>query len=409
MNSLYLDIFTVNILLAIGNLISFFLYLGYTNFKLKEKIDYIYLCSKSLGLLGWLLIGLRYKIPFFISFDIGNMITLLGIILESLCFISVKTKISNKFIKYTFIFLLIDLIIWFSSIAYLNVETRILIITLPMIIFYLIVSFIFLKPSDNTHYFHKLIGFLYLINFLITFSRALFLLTSYDYDLLKCTLYQGASYIINYIFIFVSSIGYVLLRKQLIDIEAKIKTKRLEEEIIERIKIQKQLEELAFLDHLTQLPNRKLFQEHLKHSIDLAFKNNTALSVLFIDLDGFKEVNDTFGHDQGDLVLKIISKRLKDSVRINDIVARLGGDEFTILLDTLSDKVSLDFICNKILKELTKPIPLNTNTICITASIGISTFPNDSETPLGLIKKADCAMYKAKSTGKNTYFFSSNL
>lgn len=106
MSSLYLDIFTVNILLSIGNLISLFLYLVYTNFKIKEKIDYIYLSSKILGLLGWVLIGLRYTIPFFISFDMGNMVTLLGIILESLCFISIKAKISNKF---TFSFILIDL------------------------------------------------------------------------------------------------------------------------------------------------------------------------------------------------------------------------------------------------------------------------------------------------------------
>ncbi|MCJ7624157.1 MAG: PAS domain S-box protein, partial [Anaerolineaceae bacterium] len=166
------------------------------------------------------------------------------------------------------------------------------------------------------------------------------------------------------------------------------------------------LQHLATHDILTDLPNRLLFFEHLQHGLALAKRQQYQLALLFLDLDDFKTVNDTYGHDIGDQLLKAVGERMKASVRESDQVARLAGDEFIVLLENLSDVKSAAVLADKILIDLCKPFALEGHRITITTSIGISIYPNDGDEPEILLKKADEAMYMAKRQGKNRYCFS---
>jgi len=183
------------------------------------------------------------------------------------------------------------------------------------------------------------------------------------------------------------------------------RTAKLRQEIMERKKAEKLLEEMATHDNLTGLPNRKLFYNQLNNSLELAKSNKLLLGILFIDLDGFKTINDTFGHDSGDIVLKTVADRLLKSVRTCDIVSRFGGDEFMIIMENIENTVTINDVCQIIINEVGRTIVIGENNGHVTASIGVSTFPNDGDDMNKLIKKADNAMYMAKRSGKNRVVF----
>lgn len=166
----------------------------------------------------------------------------------------------------------------------------------------------------------------------------------------------------------------------------------------------KELQHLAHHDNLTGLPNRLLFLDRLKQSIKHSKRNHTSVSVLFLDLDRFKEVNDTYGHDVGDELLQKISKKLSHIIREEDTVSRLGGDEFTIILNDLNEN-NIIKITQKIITTMQEKIAIKNTNIFITFSIGISSYPQDGETPAILLRNADTAMYKAKELGKNQFQF----
>ena len=162
---------------------------------------------------------------------------------------------------------------------------------------------------------------------------------------------------------------------------------------------------LAYHDPLTGLPNRKFFTEQLQESVNWAKTNNLLLGLLFIDLDGFKQVNDTLGHELGDRLLLSVSKRLISCLRGSDIVSRLGGDEFTVILRAIPTVEVAAKIAQKILSSMNESIILEGHIVKISASIGISIYPLNSEDSQILIQKADAAMYSAKQVGKNCYKF----
>jgi diguanylate cyclase (GGDEF)-like protein len=184
------------------------------------------------------------------------------------------------------------------------------------------------------------------------------------------------------------------------------RTVKLKEEIMERKKAEKLLEEMATHDNLTGLANRKLFQSQLNYSLESAKVNKLFLAILFIDLDGFKTINDTLGHDNGDIVLKTVAERLLKAVRTFDIVSRFGGDEFVIIMKNLKNTDAIDYVCEKIINDVGTPIVLGENNCHVTASIGVAVFPHDGDDMDNLIKKADNAMYVAKKSGKNKVIFS---
>jgi len=161
-----------------------------------------------------------------------------------------------------------------------------------------------------------------------------------------------------------------------------------------------QLEDEAHHDALTQLPNRRLFLDLLKHAFLNSQRHQTLLAVCFIDLDGFKAVNDSLGHDAGDVLLQQVAQRMSQSVRNNDIIARMGGDEFTMLLETLNEKNDAMCVMEKTLQTIQEPVVIAGQMIHISASIGISFHPNSATSYEALLKEADHAMYAAKHAGK---------
>jgi len=173
----------------------------------------------------------------------------------------------------------------------------------------------------------------------------------------------------------------------------------------ELIKQKAALEYQATHDALTGLPNRTLFNDRLEHSIEKAKRTKNKIALFFIDLDHFKEINDSLGHDVGDEVLKIATQRLNHVIRMEDTLARLGGDEFSIIMEDLHHVQDSIYFAKKILKALEEPIVVNKNQLYISSSIGISFFPQDHTQAKKLLKYADSAMYKAKSEGRNNFQF----
>ncbi|MBA3696932.1 MAG: diguanylate cyclase [Methylotenera sp.] len=161
----------------------------------------------------------------------------------------------------------------------------------------------------------------------------------------------------------------------------------------------------ANYDALTGLPNRRLFEDRLEQDIKHAERTSLPIALMFIDLDHFKEVNDTHGHDAGDDVLQQVSKRINSCIRKADTVARLGGDEFTVILTDIAGVDHIKTLSQKIVVELAKPFELKNKTANISCSLGVTYFPMDASSPEQLLKNADKAMYKAKDAGRNQVSF----
>lgn len=166
-----------------------------------------------------------------------------------------------------------------------------------------------------------------------------------------------------------------------------------------------QLQYLATHDALTDLPNRRLFIDHLQHAIHSARRNNRYCGVLFLDLDGFKTVNDSLGHAAGDALLKEVTHRIRTTLRQDDIVARMGGDEFVILIEDLKEPNDLAMTSLKLLSSIGKPFDVAGVILGVTSSIGIAIFPQDGDSVDALIANADAAMYETKLGGRNSYRF----
>mgnify|MGYP002266590929 CR=1 FL=1 len=165
------------------------------------------------------------------------------------------------------------------------------------------------------------------------------------------------------------------------------------------------LEYQAHHDGLTQLPNRLLFYDRLSQAIEKAKRNNSKLAIFFIDLDRFKQINDSLGHGLGDEVLQLVASRLLHIIRKEDTLARLGGDEFTILMEDLNNAQDASILAQKILKSLVEPMLISERTLYVSSSIGISLYPQDGDDPANLLKYADAAMYRAKDEGRDNFQF----
>ena len=176
-------------------------------------------------------------------------------------------------------------------------------------------------------------------------------------------------------------------------------------DITERIQTQERLRFMAQHDALTGLPNRLLLLDRLKQALARAHWRKRLVAVMFVDLDRFKNINDSLGHDAGDRLLQQLGERFRHCVRDGDTVARFGGDEFVILLDDIASESDITAIAQKVLEALQPSFAVDKQSLYISASIGISLFPNDGDDSSTLLKHADMAMYRAKEAGKNTYQF----
>jgi diguanylate cyclase (GGDEF)-like protein/PAS domain S-box-containing protein len=182
------------------------------------------------------------------------------------------------------------------------------------------------------------------------------------------------------------------------------------QDVTERLNTERTIHYMAHHDALTGLPNRRLMQDRLNQAIMNARRKQKHVAVLFLDLDRFKVVNDSLGHDAGDLVLKDVAQRLQGCVREIDTVSREGGDEFVVVLPDLDRPENARVVADKILKELARPMEIAGQEIHVSTSIGISHYPNDASDVNHLLKHADSAMYQAKDAGRNTIrFFTGDL
>jgi len=178
--------------------------------------------------------------------------------------------------------------------------------------------------------------------------------------------------------------------------------------ITELKQAENEVQKLAYFDNLTGLPNRLMLNDRLLHALDWAQRQDENIAVLFLDLDHFKAINDTLGHDAGDALLKSVAKRLSGCIRKSDTVARLGGDEFIILLANIKHFGDVTTLANKVLHSLSRPFLIKDREIYTSTSIGISFFPDDADSAAKLIRNADLAMYQAKERGRNAYMFFSD-
>ena len=176
-------------------------------------------------------------------------------------------------------------------------------------------------------------------------------------------------------------------------------------DITEHKKVEAQIHYMAFHDALTGLPNRRMYKKRLKETLKAVSRQQKIVAVLFIDLDGFKFINDTLGHDIGDQVLIAVTERLKGYVTEKDLIARQGGDEFTLILANVVDSSDVKKRVQEIIHSFEQPFTVDNNELNITCSIGIALYPKDGEDSLTLMKNADRAMYRVKSDGKNNYEF----
>lgn len=176
-------------------------------------------------------------------------------------------------------------------------------------------------------------------------------------------------------------------------------------DITERKLVEQKLAHFAHHDYLTDLPNRILFLNSLGNSVLLAKRNKYKVAALFLDLDGFKRINDTLGHDAGDQLLQEVASRLKKVIRASDTVARIGGDEFTFVLHNIGSGENAALMADKIITVLSAPFDLKGQRCHVGGSIGISLYPDDADDVDKLVRQSDEAMYLAKQSGKNTYRF----
>jgi len=188
------------------------------------------------------------------------------------------------------------------------------------------------------------------------------------------------------------------MQKKLIKVNETLKM-----EIEKREKIRQQMKYLAYHDHLTGLPNKLLFHKQLNDEVSLVKDSSKMLAVMFLDLDGFKMINDTMGHANGDLLLIEVSKRLVTTLRKCDLIARIGGDEFAILIKEITDMDSIYIIADQIINSFSQAFTVHGQELFVTTSLGIALAPVDGDDTEILIKNADIAMYKAKEAGRNQW------
>ena len=198
-----------------------------------------------------------------------------------------------------------------------------------------------------------------------------------------------------------------LLESQVIQRTAELKSAndKLHHDLEERKRVEQSIRHMAHHDALTGLPNRSLFRDRLTHAMAQADRYHQKLAVMFLDLDRFKAINDTLGHNVGDQLLKIAAERLRSCVRDSDTVARLGGDEFTVVVEDIVEDHDAAAVAQKILDTLSQPFNLYGHEVFISVSVGVTLYPSDDENADNLLRNADSAMYRAKEFGRNNFQF----
>ena len=178
---------------------------------------------------------------------------------------------------------------------------------------------------------------------------------------------------------------------------------------IENARLHDLVNRQARTDMLTGLPNRRAFNEHLTHELHRAERYGHSFSLAVLDLDGFKAVNDLYGHPRGDQVLRKIARHIQASIRNSDYLARFGGDEFAVVLASVTDRTGGERVAEKLLRSLQEPFVVEGKEASVGASIGMAIFPDDGTSPEEIVGQADGAMYAVKNSGKNGFRYANSL
>ncbi len=202
-------------------------------------------------------------------------------------------------------------------------------------------------------------------------------------------------------------VARIVLESELSDTKANLADVR--DDLLKSLTKEEETQKIALHDALTGLPNRVLFEQSLDNGLIQAKRHGWGLAVMFIDIDNFKNINDTYGHDMGDKVLIMVAERLNSSVREEDIISRWGGDEFVCLLFEVKQEADVTRLAENIVNRISESCEYNKTVLSIRVSIGIAIYPADGETAEILFKNADTAMYKAKGTEKGVMLFRESL
>lgn len=378
-----IDIKTILIPIILGNIFTISYIVAYRFEHQNDKSINIFVVSKILQLISWSLVALRGIIPNFISISIANSILLLGALLEAIA-ILILINVFEKTMKIRYIFSTIVMILIFNCITiFYNFENiRISVISMSVALLAVFPAFCLIR-NKGASILQRIIGSLYFLIIVALIFRAFIAVSHYRYmNSFTTNVYQtGPLILINMLMILgCTSTGFVLLSKEQMDLE---------------------LVKLASTDELTNIFNRRTFIAEVKRNIAYFVRKKEPISFLLIDIDNFKTINDTYGHNIGDITLKDFADKTKKHLREYDLFARYGGDEFAILLPG-SDENDSDKIAERIRKTIEKSSINEEVEINYTISIGIVSMIPDDKTDISMLYKlSDDALYNAKSSGRN--------
>ncbi|AGK97011.1 GGDEF domain-containing protein [Clostridium pasteurianum] len=378
-----IDMKTILIPVVLGNIFIIIYIMAYRFDHKMDKSINMFATSKVLELIAWSLVALRGVIPNFISISIANSIALLGVSFESIA-ILMLINVFEKNIKTIYVFLTIVMIFIFNCITvFYNVENiRISVISIFIVLLIAFPGFCLMKNKESS-ILQRIMGSLCCLVIMILIFRAFIAISPYKYmtTFIKGIYETGSLTLISMLMMLgLTSTGFVILSKEQIDLE---------------------LVKLASTDELTGILNRRTFINGAKRSIAYFVKKKEPISFLLVDIDNFKTVNDTYGHNIGDITLRDFADKTKEQLREYDLFGRYGGDEFAILL-LGSDKDDSYNIAERIRKTIEESSTNECVTVKYTVSIGIISMIPDEKTDIAILcKLSDKALYKAKANGRN--------
>jgi len=383
---LHLDVYTLIAVLIMGHIVSILLLITDIRQMKSNKFDWIFIIGRVLQLVGWMLIIERGQISEFLSLMIGNSFLMVGQAGEALALTSLKTSITSKWYWVYAGLLGIILLCWWNVVVPLNVLTRIT-ITFPLIgTLFVIPGCFFAFSRDRSSLMQKLIGGIYVSFFIMTIWRAWYTTKLMNYSIFVSHIPHTVSFLMLNFLLIAGSIGYIL-----------IKNEQLNQEMVR----------MANTDFLTNLYNRRAFFNLADSHFSFARREGLAVSMMMIDIDNFKSINDNYGHLVGDRVIHSVATILLNNCRTYDIVSRFGGEEFAVFLPG-TDDASAEETAERLRKAVETGIPASHDAIRCTISIGIATLGASKHGPYkvdDLVASSDNALYKAKEMGKNCVAF----
>lgn len=367
--------------LILGNLFTVILIISYKFHSEKNTAVNIFVTAKVIRIIAWIMLGLRNIAPDFLSIAFGNSLLMFGTLFESLA-VLVLLGIDNINIKKIYAIITIFSVAIFNYIFFFNNFDNLRIATTftASIILFSITGFYLIKGNKKT-LLQQILGLIcYMLVIAFAFETYIALIVFPSIKLYTPNAYTSLSFLCIYVAMIVTDTGFVLLAKENLDSE---------------------LIRLANFDELTNVFNRRAFILHAEKSICLCTRKKEPITFMLIDLDNFKLINDTFGHDVGDSVLIDFSSKVKMQLRTYDIFGRYGGDEFAIMLPS-TDFIDSNEVTERLRKIIEKNQVIKNTDLKYTISVGIITLVPDNKTNVDLLYKlSDQALYKAKQQGRN--------